>query len=57
MNLAFSELIIETSSDLQACIDHVFDKGAALLEEDTMRSSCKNDSNDPTLEDVPLLST
>lgn len=32
MTLAFSELIIETSPDLQARIDHVFDKGSALTQ-------------------------
>lgn len=53
MNVAFSELIIETSSDSQAGIDHMFDKGSALLEEHTMMLSCKNDRNDPTPERFP----
>lgn len=52
MNPGFSVLIIETSPDLQACIDHMFDKGSAQLGENTMISSCKNVSSDPAPEYV-----
>lgn len=53
MNTVFSVLIIETSPDFQACIDQMFDKGSAQSEENTMISSCKNDSNDPAPEHLP----
>lgn len=53
MNSAFQSCQYEIPLDLQACVDHVFDKGSAPFEGDTMISSCKNDINDPTLEHLP----
>lgn len=53
MNVAFSQLIIETSSYLRACIEHVFDKGFPVFEGDTVISSCKSHSYDPTLVHLP----